>query len=99
MRAFFVVLAAAVLGSVHADDVGDGFQVKVCARFRPISTDFRGNAQTGGQKVVLPLHQRLNLIRMQENNCSLSEAQRILWEPRGGKIHHLPLRLANHAWS
>ncbi len=33
---------------------------------------------------MLPLHQRLHLIRAQEN-CSHSEAQRILWEPRGGQ--------------
>ncbi len=76
------VLSVDVWQEALAEDAGPSLQVKVCARFRPLANPRRGPA--GGQPVVLPLHQRLHLIRAQEN-CSHSEAQRILWEPRGGQ--------------
>mmetsp|Transcript_8295 Transcript_8295/g.21225 ORF Transcript_8295/g.21225 Transcript_8295/m.21225 type:complete len:687 (+) Transcript_8295:46-2106(+) len=83
--------------------------MRVCARFRPKRT--RENAAGGGEvppaetRVVLPLHQRLQLIKA-SHACSSVEAQKLLWAgadatgiendpfaaPKGdSQVHALPL--------
>jgi len=67
------------------------FEVKVCARIKPapVEPEQVDKSQGAGPKnldmgvsVVLPLHQRLQLIRS-ERKCSLKEARRILWQGSG----------------
>lgn len=66
-------------------------RMRVCARFRPrkrgdaaaaadqkAAEEASAEAPGSTQRVVLPLHQRLQLIRA-SNKCSASEAQRLLW--------------------
>mmetsp|Transcript_25430 Transcript_25430/g.65726 ORF Transcript_25430/g.65726 Transcript_25430/m.65726 type:complete len:678 (-) Transcript_25430:87-2120(-) len=66
-------------------------RIQVCARFRPRQRAVAGATSTadegvdqealdarGAQRVVLPLHQRLQLIRT-SHKCSASDAQRLLW--------------------
>ena len=60
------------------------FEIKVCARMKPLPSQNGKSTQQNtntdmGVSVVLPLHQRLQLIRS-ERKCSLKEARRILWQ-------------------
>ena len=65
-----------------AEHVETAFSIRVCARFRP------PRARTAAEgapprKVVLPLHQRLTLIRTRDSSCSRSDALRKLWQEEG----------------
>lgn len=68
-------------GDSIAGDAQRKFSIRVCARLRPLPPD--GAAAHDRARVVLPLHQRLQLIQAHER-CNRTESQRRLWEPRGG---------------
>jgi len=55
------------------------FNIRVCARLRPLPQD----AVTQRSRVVIPLHQRLQLIQSRQH-CNRTDSLRRLWEPRGG---------------
>lgn len=68
------------------------YNIRVCARLRPLPPDAfsaeTDSAQTYAfssqrKHVVLPLHQRLLLLRASQH-CNQTDAQRLLWESRGG---------------
>lgn len=57
------------------------FSIGVCVRFRPQSK--HGALKGEGRKVVLPLHQRLPLIKAKYGNCSNSEAFKYMLKEQG----------------
>jgi len=60
------------------------YNIRVCARLRPLGAEALASASEAGRgHVVLPLHQRLQLIQATEH-CNRTESQRRLWESRGG---------------
>ena len=65
------------------------FSIRVCARFRPLRAPAAGAAgMAGARRVVLPLHQRLAMIRARgvvegEKAVSQSDALRTLWAEVG----------------
>jgi hypothetical protein len=58
-------------------------KIVVCARMKPLSTTTPKDSISENHKVILPLHQRLSLIRMSRNLKSNGEALRIL-QVQGG---------------
>jgi len=89
-------LALALLALVHF--VGSGcvvgnaaaaksqkrqYNIRVCARLRPLPPDAPLETGEDHTRIVLPLHQRLQLIRAEEN-LNRTDAQRRLWASRGG---------------
>lgn len=60
------------------------YNIRVCARLRPLAAEaLSAAAQAARDRVVLPLHQRLQLIQATKH-CNRTESQRRLWESRGG---------------
>jgi hypothetical protein len=83
-----VLAAASGVGAGGSASAQPGWEraysVRVCARLRPLPPDEA--SATGAQQrkpVVLPLHQRLQLLRASQR-CNQTDAQRRLWESRGG---------------
>ena len=63
------------------------YSVRVSARLRPLPRDdtpATSAANDAQSKVVLPLHQRLQLIQAREQ-CSRTDSRRLLWQSRGGQ--------------
>ena len=82
-----VLAAASGVGAGGSASAQPGWEraysVRVCARLRPLPPDEA--SATGAQQrkpVVLPLHQRLQLLRASQR-CNQTDAQRRLWESRG----------------
>ena len=86
MVALLLVAASGVgAGSGSAQPARErSYSVRVCARLRPLPPD-EASAPGAQQRkpVVLPLHQRLQLLRASQH-CNQTDAQRRLWESRGG---------------
>mmetsp|Transcript_7890 Transcript_7890/g.21549 ORF Transcript_7890/g.21549 Transcript_7890/m.21549 type:complete len:685 (+) Transcript_7890:105-2159(+) len=64
--------------------------IKVCVRFRPKRRTPAGSKEgdedlLGASRVVLPLHQRLQLIKA-SHRCTSSEAQKLLWAPGSAEV-------------
>eukprot|EP00526_Cylindrotheca_closterium_P004944 CAMPEP_0113637410 /NCGR_PEP_ID=MMETSP0017_2-20120614/19581_1 /TAXON_ID=2856 /ORGANISM="Cylindrotheca closterium" /LENGTH=632 /DNA_ID=CAMNT_0000548435 /DNA_START=53 /DNA_END=1951 /DNA_ORIENTATION=+ /assembly_acc=CAM_ASM_000147 len=53
-------------------------KILACMRLKPVLDEPKENQATNAQKIVLPLHQRLALIRMSQNLKSNREALRVL---------------------
>ena len=60
------------------------YSIKVCVRMRPRGAGSRGHGSGGkADGVVLPLHQRLQIIKAQRGGCSTGEAMKVLMEESG----------------
>jgi len=91
-RAIFLRLLPCVhvwQAAEHVPPTQTKAQIEVCARFRPRRTLPLSTAAAPGeepataaatQRVILPLHQRLQLIKA-SHGCSTAEAQKRLWAP------------------
>lgn len=80
----------------------EGFHISVCARFRPLPkyTDEKCTSNENGAmcsedmlKTVIPLHQRIRMIRA-NYDCSSSEALKILWAGKSAEGPHDPWKTA-----
>ena len=77
---------ASASSRVVADEVGS---VKVCVRMRPLASSLQGAAGSvsaasePSTAVVLPLHQRLRIIKARRGGCSTADAGRALMRDAG----------------
>jgi hypothetical protein len=85
LRALPLLWAVCSCGSALAVGRGNKYKVRVTVRMRPLPPDaFTAALQHDqGKRTVLPLHQRLELIRAHAQ-CNRTDSQRRLWESRGG---------------
>lgn len=81
-------IGVAAAAEKEAEKTRSEFQISVCARMRPAPAGTHDSTKVTKEdakavSMVLPLHQRLKLI-MADNNCSASEARKILWQGQKG---------------
>lgn len=88
-KLFFQLLPCAHVWTAAPVDglplAGEKVLMRVCARFRPRTRDRAAGLEreAAETRVVLPLHQRLQLIKA-SHACSSYEAQRLLWANADG---------------
>jgi hypothetical protein len=77
----------AAVSARAAEAAPEQSSIKVCVRMRPRGAGTRVTGPAAGADgehgVVLPLHQRLQIIKAQRGGCSSNEAMRILMEDSG----------------